>query len=183
MTNNQKLISQNKKTKIKFSDTKEGGILLENSESPNMRQALIKAFGGNDFDIVDLLTDGISRIASNGKEIANAKEMNFAVSFLQEINPQDPVEAMLAIQMLGTHFLSCKTLHRGSLNNQTFEGVSENINRATKLNRTYIAQMDALKKYRNKGNQKITVEHINVNEGGKAVIGSTINNQINNKND
>jgi len=39
--------------------------------------------------------------------------------------------------------------------------------------------MDALKKYRSKGDQKITVEHININDGGKAFIG-TANTQINN---
>ena len=47
------------------------------------------------------------------------------------------------------------------------------INSATKLMRTYTTQMEALIKYRNKGKQQITVkhQHVNVNEGGQAVIG------------
>jgi hypothetical protein len=40
--------------------------------------------------------------------------------------------------------------------------------------------MEALKKHRSKGDQKITVEHINVNDGGKISINET-NTQINNR--
>ena len=86
---------------------------------------------------------------------------------------------MLAIQMLGNHLLASKTIYRANLSNQNFEAVSENINRATKLSRTFMAQMEGLKKYRNKDGQKIKVEHVNINDGGKAVINSTINQQNN----
>lgn len=58
---------------------------------------------------------------------------------------------------------------------QSSEGVSENINRAVKLTRTYTAQMEALLKYRNRGGQQITVQHVQVNEGGQAVVGNVSN--------
>ncbi len=119
-----------------------------------------------------------SILAKNGK--LNETDINFAYSFLRELKPRDSIETMLAVQMLGTHLLSCSSMTKANYNS-SIDAVSENINRTTKLSRTYIAQMEALKKYRSKGSQKITVEHINVNDGGKAVIGSTINNQINNK--
>ena len=32
--------------------------------------------------------------------------------------------------------------------------------------------MDSLKKYQGKGQQKIVVEHLNVNQGGRAVVGA-----------
>jgi hypothetical protein len=35
-------------------------------------------------------------------------------------------------------------------------------------------QMDALKKYRSSGEQRIFVQHVTVNDGGRAVVG-TIN--------
>jgi hypothetical protein len=31
--------------------------------------------------------------------------------------------------------------------------------------------MDTLKRYRSKGEQKVTVQHVTVNEGGQAVVG------------
>ena len=42
----------------------------------------------------------------------------------------------------------------------------------TKLSRTYLAQMDALKKYRAKAQQTVRVERVTVNEGGQAIVGS-----------
>jgi hypothetical protein len=45
------------------------------------------------------------------------------------------------------------------------------MNRATKLCRTYTSLVEALTKYRTKGQQKITVQHVNINDGGQAVIG------------
>jgi hypothetical protein len=136
------------------------------------------AFGVKNALIADILLHNAMMVSSNSIE-HNERELNFAYSFLKEIKPQDTLEAMLAVQMLGTHLLSCKTLYRANLKDQTCEGVNENVNRATKLSRTFIAQMEALKKHRSKGDQKITVEHINVNDGGKVSIGET-NTQINN---
>jgi len=44
-----------------------------------------------------------------------------------------------------------------------------------KLTRTYAAQMEALKRYRSNGSQKVTVEHVTVNEGGQAIVGNVMN--------
>ena len=55
--------------------------------------------------------------------------------------------------------------------NLTVEGVNNNINRLTKLMRTFTAQVEALNKYRSKGQQKITVQHVNVENGGQAIVG------------
>ncbi len=53
----------------------------------------------------------------------------------------------------------------------TFEGRDVNLKHATKLTRTYAAQMEALNKYRGKGQQKMTVEHVHVHDGGQAIVG------------
>ena len=41
-----------------------------------------------------------------------------------------------------------------------------------KLTRTLAAQMSALKEYRSKGEQKLTVQHVRVAEGGQAIVGN-----------
>ncbi|MEP4986655.1 MAG: hypothetical protein ABJV68_03005, partial [Paracoccaceae bacterium] len=41
----------------------------------------------------------------------------------------------------------------------------------TRLSRTYLAQMDALKKYRAKAQQTVRVERVTVNDGGQAIVG------------
>ena len=55
---------------------------------------------------------------------------------------------------------------------QTFEGRSENLNQANKLSRTYSTLLEALNRHRGKGQQKVTVEHVHVYEGGQAIVGN-----------
>jgi hypothetical protein len=43
---------------------------------------------------------------------------------------------------------------------------------AIKLLRTYTKQMEALQRYRGKGQQKVTVEHVRVHSGGQAIVGT-----------
>ena len=41
-----------------------------------------------------------------------------------------------------------------------------------KLARTFATQMEALKRYRTGGEQKVTVQHVTVSEGGQAIVGN-----------
>ena len=41
-----------------------------------------------------------------------------------------------------------------------------------KLTRTFAIQVEALKRYRTGGQQKVTVEHVNVHAGGQAIVGT-----------
>ena len=41
-----------------------------------------------------------------------------------------------------------------------------------KLARTLVARVEALKRYRTGGEQMVTVQHVNVNEGGQAIVGA-----------
>ena len=55
---------------------------------------------------------------------------------------------------------------------QTLEGRRDNLSQANKLSRTYAVLLDALNRYRGKeGQQKVTVEHVDVHAGGQAVVG------------
>lgn len=41
-----------------------------------------------------------------------------------------------------------------------------------KLARTFTSQVETLRKLRNGGNQTVTVQHVNVSEGGQAIVGN-----------
>jgi hypothetical protein len=97
---------------------------------------------------------------------------NNAMALLAGIQPRDEIEGMLAIQMIGVHNIAMDCLKRAMIVDQTFEGVEANVNRATKMLRTFAMQTEALKKYRSGGQQKVTVEHVNVNKGGQAIVGT-----------
>ena len=58
------------------------------------------------------------------------------------------------------------------IRDQTFEGRREELNQANKLSRTYATLLETLNRHRGKGQQKVTVEHVHVHEGGQAIVGN-----------
>src|ERR1700687_1072503 len=61
---------------------------------------------------------------------------------------------------------------RAMIGEQTFEGRRENLSQANKLSRTYATLLEALNRHRGKGQQKVTVEHVHVYQGGQAIVGN-----------
>jgi len=90
---------------------------------------------------------------------------------LKGIEPQNTIEGLLAGQMLGTHSAAMECLRRAMIPEQSFEGRDQNLKHAEKLLSIYSQQMDALNRHRGKGQQKITVERVNVERGGQAMVG------------
>jgi len=88
------------------------------------------------------------------------------------IEPRDEIEGMLAVQMVATHNAAMECFRRAMLDNQTFEGRRENLNQANKLTRSYATLMEALNRHRGKGQQRVTVEHVHVHQGGQAIVGN-----------
>ena len=58
------------------------------------------------------------------------------------------------------------------LPDNSFDMRHGNLNSANKLSRTYAALVESLNRHRGKGQQKVTVEHVHVHEGGQAIVGS-----------
>ncbi|MCC1494060.1 hypothetical protein [Cognatishimia sp. F0-27] len=88
-----------------------------------------------------------------------------------EIEPRDAVEAMLVAQMTATHVAITEAAKRHSFhsNVKTRESLERSM---TRLSRTYLAQMAALKKYRSKVQQVVRVERVTVEDGGRAIVGN-----------
>lgn len=55
---------------------------------------------------------------------------------------------------------------------QPIEHMREFLNLATKLQRSFAASVEALNRHRGKTQQEVTVEHVYVNAGGQAVVGT-----------
>jgi hypothetical protein len=79
---------------------------------------------------------------------------------------------MLGLQMVATHNLAMELLGRAA-KGEYMEAVNTNVNMATKLLRTFTAQISTLNRIRGGSpSQKIVVEHVHVNEGGQAIVGN-----------
>jgi len=94
------------------------------------------------------------------------------VGLLQEMEPQNATEAMLAIQMSGVHNAAVKFLRRATLPGQTLEGSDTYAALTTRLMRLFNDQVETMAKLKGKTRQqKVTVEHVHVHSGGQAVVG------------
>ena len=85
---------------------------------------------------------------------------------IKDVKPNDHLEAMLAAQMMTITFVK-------RLSEVEHIPQQDSAERAlNKFARTFTTQMDALKRYRTSGEQKVTVRHVSVNEGGQAIVGN-----------
>jgi hypothetical protein len=129
----------------------------------------IEAFGVNDIDFIAGLSNQIVQIGSQGK-LADEKGIAFVTSIIAGIKPRDTIEAMLAAQMAAVHNATMVFARR--LNHVDTVPQQDSASRAfNQLARTFAAQVEAIKRHRNGGNQNVTVKHVHVHEGGQAIVG------------
>ena len=95
-----------------------------------------------------------------------------ALQALRGIAPRDPVEGMLAAQMVATHDAAMECHRRASHPGQTPAGRDLALRHAGKLVRSYAALVEALGRHRGKGQQTVRVEHVTVQAGGRAIVGT-----------
>ena len=96
-----------------------------------------------------------------------------AFAALAGARPADPLEGMLAAQMVALHHAAMECLRRAHLPEQASEVRQANLTQAGKLSRTYATLLEALDKRRGKGQpQVVRVERVNVEAGGQAIVGA-----------
>ena len=110
------------------------------------------------------LPEGISETQKNARIIR-------AIDLFESLEPDDGVEAMLAAQMVGTHHAAMECLRRAMIPDQSFEWCNAALGHAQRLMGLYTRQLVAIDKHRGKGQQKVTVEYVNVESGGQAIVG------------
>jgi hypothetical protein len=93
------------------------------------------------------------------------------LSVIKGVEPRDQTEALLAAQMAAVHNATM-TFARRLAHVETIPQQDSASNAFNKLTRTFAAQVEALKRYRSGGEQKMTVQHVHVAEGGQAIVGN-----------
>ncbi len=150
--------------RIKVSE--KGGVpqLSPDHPDPALGQALLmKALGTTSADFLDGLLKQLVNAGSQGSEV-DVDGLNFMLSVVKGVEPRDEVEAMLAAQMAAVH-MATMSFARGL----SYVSAERAFN---KLARTFTAQVEALKRYRTGGEQRMFVEHVHVHEGGRAIVGT-----------
>ena len=144
------------------------GKPLKIDMEPNGALRLLSAFGTAEAGFANLMLSGINAACSKRP---GSEDVNATLAAVTGIEACDEVEGMLATQMVATH-LAAMTALRRLKGSENVAQQDSNGNLAVKLLRTFTAQVEALQRYRGKGQQKVTVEHVNVNAGGQAIVGT-----------
>ncbi len=130
---------------------------------------LLESLATADTDFLTGLLNQVATVTMVDGEVVE-ESMNFVLSMIKGIEPRDPLETMLATQMAAIHVATIKMAKQ--LNGCTTLDQQDSASNAfNKLARTFTTQIEALKRYRSTGEQKVTVQHVTVNQGGQAVIG------------
>ena len=130
----------------------------------------MEALGTANHDFASGLVSNLVNIGSPSREV-DERGTNFALSIVKGVQPKDEVEALLAVQMAAVH-LATMTFARRLAHVENIPQQDSAERAFNKLARTFACQVEALKRYRNGGEQRVTVKHVTVNDGGQAIVGS-----------
>lgn len=136
--------------------------------------ALSAIFGTSDKDQANAFLSHCLKVLKPdeaGDASAAHDERHFLLSIIRDLAPKDAIERMLAVQMAATHVATIRA--GGSLAcSENLHQVNAHYTGFTKLTRTFAAQVEALRKHRTGGKQTVLVQHVNVSDGGQAIVGN-----------
>lgn len=140
-----------------------------------MNAALCEATGAKNYSFAQHLflncTSATGMIDRN-KPNEVVKNTNAILDALYAMKPQDEIEGMLISKLISLHFQSMNYLGSSSGKDLSSQVRDMHINRSTKLSRLYNETLEALMRYRRKGMQQVVVQHVNVENGGQAIVGN-----------
>ena len=140
-------------------------------ESP---EAIAEAMGTNDPALAQRLVNQVYETLWMPAELSDEERLQrirAAIAAMRGIKPRDEIEGMLATQMVATHAAAMECLRRSMIRQQSFVGRDNNLRHAAKLLSIFAKQLETLNRNRGKGQQKMTIEHVNVEPGGQAMVG------------
>jgi hypothetical protein len=147
-------------------------VSIDHPSGPVGNVLMQNALGTSDLAFMAGLLTQLAR--TTGTQIHEA-DLNFMVSFINGIEPRDQVESTLAAQMATVHMAMMKSMQDLPLTQNLLQ--QDAVERAiNKFARTFIAQVEALKRYRSGGEQIVTVQHVSVSDGGQAIVGNVTQN-------
>ncbi len=160
--------AKDKKLGVKFSGTPRDGQQLTIKDEDTLK----KLFGTDMPEMAQSLMRHCFKVLKSDEasdDHAGNDERVFIVAAVSDIKPRDGIERLLAVQMAATHVALVRA-GRWMANSDNLAQVQAHTTGFNKLARTYTAQMEALRKHRNGGKQTVTVQHVNVEGGGKAIV-------------
>ncbi|MBZ5626846.1 MAG: hypothetical protein LAQ69_50450 [Acidobacteriia bacterium] len=146
-------------------------VPAQTEQETGAAQQLCSAVGTRSPALATLFLNQAYRTLPGPRDPALGDLFKIALPALTAIAPRDELEGMLAVQLVALHNVAMDQLSRATISEQSAANSNAAVNNATKLLRAFSQQLEALSRYRGKGQQKVTVEHVHVNSGGQAIVG------------
>lgn len=137
-----------------------------------LRAAACEATGTTDLSAAMAFFHQYLRIAVPEESVGNAVEEGSAYfENMTALHPQDAMEGALLTQILSLQALGMKFMKYAANPNHSPQVVDRSVNNFTKLLRLQHETIETLNRYRRKGIQQVVVQHVNVTQGGQAIVG------------
>lgn len=113
----------------------------------------------------------LTNLNEEEKELKLSKAHQVIENIAESLSAQGLLQNMLVTQLLGAHELQQKLLPYVSRSMHDPERGQYYINAISKISILFIQQVSLLQKLQGNSQQKVTVEHLHVSDGGNAIIG------------
>jgi hypothetical protein len=122
---------------------------------------------------------GLNLLQSSGQAIVptNTEASNMAQKFdltaqtMRALSPEDEFEGQLIAQLVVLQEHAMHWLGK-AMRTDRVDFTNTYLNGATKLLARHHEALETLMKYRRRGEQRVYVEHVHINQGGQAIIGA-----------
>jgi hypothetical protein len=160
------------RVKVWQADGKLAKVHPPNGEAKDWWRRLNEALGTTSSDFVNASLFQIQAAARSPLGGVSELSMNAALAMIEAAAPKDEIEGALAVQIACTHTAAMAVLAKLDVAFATEQRVAAFGSAAARLMRAYATQVEVLRRLRNGGQQFVRVEHVHVNDGGRAVIGN-----------
>jgi hypothetical protein len=133
---------------------------------------LNRALGTASPDFVKTSLLQLQRAARSPYGTISETAINSALAMIEAAAPRDELEGALAVQMACTHAAAMAVLAKLDSGFGTERRIAALGSTAARLMKTFVMQVEVLRRLRNGGQQFVRVEHVHVNGGGQALIGN-----------
>lgn len=161
---------------VHMAEAEAGGVIgiSDHTDAAVGGELFMASLGTTDWDFGKIITAHLANLSSSPDGHVDNGSFLAHQALVQGIGPKDEIEALLAVQMAAVH--SATMMMAGRLRAERNANISESHERSlNRLTRTFTAQVEALKRHRTRGVQKVIVQHVQVNEGGQAVVAGEVN--------
>lgn len=122
-------------------------------------------------EIVSQIRLALPRIPDETR-LAFERRCAFAIQMYNDLDPKDPVDVLLITEMIVNHAHFLAMTHRVVRARDGSHVEAEALKMVDRCHERFLELSNKLDKRRGQPQQRVTVEHVNVEKGGQAIVGN-----------